>query len=162
MVAVRTDSLSRRARRPVRQRAYGFANQREIERHCRSGRALSGDQGADELVFYDIDQPPAPNDAASSWLGGKVAEGAQSTFRCCSRRHSEVAYRTRGSACRGRTRISVNSPALERPDLSRAGRCVWLECVVMRVSTRSRKRGELRSTQYNRRRPDNMVDPAPR
>ena len=93
-------------------------------------------QGADELVFYDITASPEGRTVDRSWVSN-VAECLNIPFSVAggirSIRDAEEVLN------RGADKISVNSPALQRPDLidELAGR-FGSQCVVLGVDSHER------------------------
>jgi cyclase len=87
------------------------------------------DEGADELVFYDIGASPGARDVDVDWVG-RVARLVDIPFcvaggiRCV-----EQARRVLGA---GADKISVNTPALERPALvAELAEAFGVQCVVV-------------------------------
>ena len=72
------------------------------------------DEGADELVFYDISASPEGRTVDRSWIM-RVARILDIPF-CVAGGIRSVAQAEEILAC-GAEKISVNSPALERPEL---------------------------------------------
>lgn len=113
------------------------------------------DQGADELVFYDITASPQRRSVEVGWVE-KVAEAIDIPF-CVAGGIRDVAT-ARAVLHAGADKISVNSPALERPDLiSELADAFGSQCVVIGIDS-IRENGKLRVRQYTGD-PDNMVDP---
>lgn len=97
------------------------------------------DEGADELVFYDITASPQGRSVDRSWIA-KVGEVLDIPF--C------VAGGIRGIAdaeeilASGAEKVSVNSPALERPDLiDELARRFGSQCVVVGVDSQQGEGG---------------------
>jgi cyclase len=91
------------------------------------------DEGADELVFYDIGASPGARDVDVDWVG-RVARLVDIPFcvaggiRCV-----EHARRVLGA---GADKISVNTPALERPALvAELAEAFGVQCVVVGVDS---------------------------
>ena len=113
------------------------------------------DEGADELVFYDITASPQQRSVDVAWIG-KVAEAIDIPF-CVAGGIRDVAT-ARAVLHAGADKVSVNSPALERPALiSELADAFGSQCVVVGVDS-IREDGHLRVRQYTGD-PDNMVDP---
>lgn len=113
------------------------------------------DAGADELVFYDITASPQGRSVDVGWVE-RVAEAIDIPF-CVAGGIRDVAT-ARAVLHAGADKISVNSPALERPELiSELAEAFGSQCVVVGID--SIREGEnLRVRQYTGD-PDNMVDP---
>ncbi len=92
------------------------------------------DEGADELVFYDITASPQGRSVASGWVEAVAAEIDIPFCVAGGIRDVETAERTLNA---GADKISINSPALESPDLidSLAAR-FGTQCVVVGVDSR--------------------------
>jgi imidazole glycerol-phosphate synthase subunit HisF len=113
------------------------------------------DEGADELVFYDITASPQRRSVDVAWVE-KVAEAIDIPF-CVAGGIRDVAT-ARAVLHAGADKISVNSPALERPELiSELAEAFGSQCVVIGIDS-IREQGRLRVRQYTGD-PDNMVDP---
>ena len=113
------------------------------------------DQGADELVFYDITASPQRRSVDVDWIA-RVAEAIDIPF-CVAGGIRDVAT-ARAVLHAGADKISVNSPALERPDLiAELADAFGSQCVVAGIDS-IRENGEFRVRQYTGD-PDNMVDP---
>jgi len=112
-------------------------------------------EGADELVFYDITASPQRRSVDTSWVE-RVAEAIDIPFCVAGGIRDVVTARAVLHA--GADKVSVNSPALERPDLiSELADAFGSQCVVIGID--SIRDGEvLRVRQYTGD-PDNMVDP---
>ncbi len=113
------------------------------------------DAGADELVFYDITASPQRRSVEIEWVE-RVAGAIDIPFCVAGGiRNVETA---RSVLHAGADKISVNSPALERPELiSELAEAFGSQCVVAGID--SIREGEsLRVRQYTGD-PDNMVDP---
>ncbi|AKS43348.1 imidazole glycerol phosphate synthase subunit HisF [Wenzhouxiangella marina] len=113
------------------------------------------DAGADELVFYDITASPQGRSVDVGWVE-RVAEAIDIPFCVAGGIRDVVTARAVLHA--GADKISVNSPALERPELiSELAEAFGSQCVVVGID--SIREGEtLRVRQYTGD-PDNMVDP---
>lgn len=103
------------------------------------------DDGADELVFYDITASPQGRSADPEWVR-RVACHLDIPF-CVAGGIRSVADAERILHA-GADKISVNSPALERPELiSELAQVFGVQCVVVGVDSQS-VAGELRVHQY--------------
>ncbi|MFA6229471.1 MAG: imidazole glycerol phosphate synthase subunit HisF [Rhodanobacter sp.] len=104
------------------------------------------DEGADELVFYDITASPEGRSVDRSWVERVaqvidipfcVAGGIRSVDEACAVLHA------------GADKISVNSPALERPELiDELAAAFGVQCVVVGVDSLADADGEWRVRQY--------------
>ncbi len=113
------------------------------------------DAGADELVFYDITASPQRRSVDVAWVE-RVAAAIDIPF-CVAGGIRDVATARRVLHA-GADKISVNSPALERPVLiSELAEAFGSQCVVAGIDS-VRDNGALRVRQYTGD-PDNMVDP---
>jgi len=113
------------------------------------------DEGADELVFYDITASPQRRSVEVGWVE-QVAEAIDIPF-CVAGGIRDVAT-ARAVLRAGADKISVNSPALERPELiSELAEAFGSQCVVVGIDS-IRDGEQLRVRQYTGD-PDNMVDP---
>lgn len=113
------------------------------------------DHGADELVFYDITASPQRRSVDLAWIE-KVAAAIDIPF-CVAGGIRDVAT-ARAVLQAGADKISVNSPALERPELiSELADAFGSQCVVVGIDS-IRDGAALRVRQYTGD-PDNMVDP---
>ncbi len=103
------------------------------------------DEGADELVFYDISASPEGRVADADWVR-RVAHSLDIPFCVAGGiRSVEDARRILYS---GADKISVNSPALERPELiDELADAFGVQCVVVGVDSQ-RIEGEWRVHQY--------------
>jgi len=113
------------------------------------------DQGADELVFYDITASPEARSVEVEWVE-RVAERIDIPFAVAG--GIRDAERARAVLHAGADKISVNTPALKRPELVRElADAFGSQCVVIGVdSIRERGRYRLRANTGD---PDNMIDP---
>jgi cyclase len=103
------------------------------------------DEGADELVFYDISASAEGRSLDLSWVR-RIAEVIDIPFAVAG------GIRTRDSAAAcldaGADKVSVNSPALERPDLiDELARSFGAQCVVLGVDS-FEDGGDYRVKQY--------------
>lgn len=113
------------------------------------------DAGADELVFYDITASPERRRVDVVWVE-KAARELDIPF-CVAGGIRDVAA-ARAVLVAGADKISVNSPALERPQLvSELSDAFGSQCVVVGVDS-LRENGRYRVRQYTGD-PDNMSDP---
>jgi len=113
------------------------------------------DEGADELVFYDITASPQRRSVDVAWVE-KVAAAIDIPFCVAGGIRDVDTARTVLHA--GADKVSVNSPALERPELiSELAEAFGSQCVVVGVDS-IREGAQLRVRQYTGD-PDNMVDP---
>ena len=93
------------------------------------------DEGADELVFYDISASPAGRSVDRSWIT-RVARTLDIPF-CVAGGIRSVEQAEEILAC-GAEKISVNSPALERPELiDELSRRFGAQCVVVGVDSQT-------------------------
>jgi imidazole glycerol-phosphate synthase subunit HisF len=91
------------------------------------------DEGADELVFYDISASAEDRSLDTAWVR-RVAEVIDIPFSVA----GGVRSRDQAAAClaNGADKVSINSPALERPDLiEELARDFGSQCVVLGVDT---------------------------
>ncbi len=103
------------------------------------------DEGADELVFYDITASPEGRAADPDWVR-RVARHLDIPF-CVAGGIRSVADAERILHA-GADKISVNSPALERPELiSELAQAFGVQCVVVGIDSQLVE-GELRVHQY--------------
>ncbi len=97
------------------------------------------EEGADELVFYDISASPEGRSIDRSWVK-RVARTLDIPF-CVAGGIRSVAQAEEVLAS-GAEKISVNSPALERPDLIDAlSERFGAQCVVVGVDSQSFEHG---------------------
>ncbi len=97
------------------------------------------DEGADELVFYDISASPEGRSVDSSWVT-RVARTLDIPF-CVAGGIRSVEQAEQILAC-GAEKISVNSPALEQPELIDAlSERFGSQCVVVGVDSQTQGRG---------------------
>ncbi|MGB0513214.1 MAG: imidazole glycerol phosphate synthase subunit HisF [Wenzhouxiangellaceae bacterium] len=113
------------------------------------------DQGADELVFYDITASPEARSVDVGWVE-RVAAEIDIPFTVAG--GIRDVDRARAVLHAGADKISVNSPALHRPELVRElADAFGGQCVVIGIdSIRERGRYRLRANTGD---PDNMTDP---
>lgn len=97
------------------------------------------DQGADELVFYDIAASPEGRSVARGWVTA-VAEVLDIPF-CVAGGIRSVAD-AEGTLHAGADKVSVNSPALENPTLiDLLSRHFGSQCVVVGIDSRRTPEG---------------------
>ncbi len=104
------------------------------------------DQGADELVFYDITASPQGRSVDRGWVE-RVARVLDIPFCVAGgiRRVNEA----RAVLHAGADKISVNSPALERADLiDELAEAFGVQCVVVGIDSLRDEDGEWRVRQY--------------
>ncbi len=105
------------------------------------------DQGADELVFYDITASPEGRRVDRAWVE-RVARVLDIPF-CVAGGIRQVAA-AREILQAGADKISINSPALERPGLiSELAAAFGVQCVVVGIDSRRDPDGEWRVRQYS-------------
>jgi imidazole glycerol-phosphate synthase subunit HisF len=103
------------------------------------------DEGADELVFYDISASPEGRVADANWVR-RVADTLDIPF--CVAGGIRSVDDARRILYSGADKISVNSPALERPELiDELADAFGVQCVVVGVDSQ-RVDGEWRVHQY--------------
>jgi len=113
------------------------------------------DEGADELVFYDITASPQRRSVDTGWVE-RVAAAIDIPF-CVAGGIRDV-LTARAVLHAGADKVSVNSPALERPELiSELADAFGSQCVVIGIDS-IRDGEKMRVRQYTGD-PDNMVDP---
>ena len=104
------------------------------------------DQGADELVFYDITASPENRSVDCAWVR-RVARLIDIPF--CVAGGIRTVEEARAVLNAGADKISVNSPALERPGLiSELARDFGVQCVVVGIDSLRDGDGEWRVRQY--------------
>lgn len=104
------------------------------------------DAGADELVFYDIAASPAGRAVDVTWVE-RVARALDIPFCVAGGIRSVEAARAVLAA--GADKISINSPALERPGLiDELAGAFGVQCVVVGVDSLRDADGEWRVRQY--------------
>jgi cyclase len=97
------------------------------------------DEGADELVFYDISASIEGRSVDRRWIL-RVARGLDIPF-CVAGGIRSVAQAEEILAC-GAEKISVNSPALERPELiDELSRRFGAQCIVVGVDSQTSPQG---------------------
>ncbi len=104
------------------------------------------DEGADELVFYDITASPEGRRVARAWVE-RVARVLDIPF-CVAGGIRQVGE-AREILHAGADKISVNSPALERPELiGELAEAFGVQCVVVGIDSLREADGEWRVRQY--------------
>ncbi|MGX6647823.1 imidazole glycerol phosphate synthase subunit HisF [Maricaulaceae bacterium MS644] len=92
------------------------------------------EEGADELVFYDISASPQSRTVEPEWVG-RVAQAINIPFCVAGGIRSVDDARARLFA--GADKISINTPALENPDLvDTLAREFGTQCVVVGIDSR--------------------------
>jgi len=105
------------------------------------------DEGADELVFYDITASPEGRSVDRRWVE-RVARLIDIPF--CVAGGIRSVEDARAILHAGADKISVNSPALERPDLiAELADAFGVQCVVVGVDSLRDADGEWRVRQYS-------------
>ena len=97
------------------------------------------DEGADELVFYDIGASPEGRSLDLGWVR-RIARVIDIPFTVA----GGIRSRDRAAACldAGADKISINSPALERPELiEEIARDFGSQCVVVGVDSLAAEAG---------------------
>jgi cyclase len=104
------------------------------------------DEGADELVFYDITASPESRSADRSWVE-RVARVIDIPF--CVAGGIRNVEDARVLLYAGADKISVNTPALERPGLiGELAAAFGVQCVVVGIDSLRDEDGEWRVRQY--------------
>jgi cyclase len=104
------------------------------------------DEGADELVFYDITASPEGRSVDRGWVE-RVARIIDIPF--CVAGGIRSVEDARAVLNAGADKISVNSPALERPELiNELAAAFGVQCVVVGVDSLRDADGEWRVRQY--------------
>ena len=104
------------------------------------------DEGADELVFYDITASPEGRSVDRGWVE-RVAQVIDIPF--CVAGGIRSVDEARAVLHAGADKISVNSPALERPELiDELAAAFGVQCVVVGVDSLADADGEWRVRQY--------------
>ena len=105
------------------------------------------DAGADELVFYDITASPQGRAVERAWVE-RVARLIDIPF--CVAGGIRSVEEARAILYAGADKISVNSPALERPGLiDELSAAFGVQCVVVGIDSRRDADGEWRVHQYS-------------
>lgn len=104
------------------------------------------DEGADELVFYDITASPEGRSVDRGWVE-RVARAIDIPF--CVAGGIRSVGEARAVLHAGADKISVNSPALERPELiNELAAAFGVQCVVVGVDSLRDADGQWRVRQY--------------
>lgn len=104
------------------------------------------DEGADELVFYDITASPEGRSVDHGWVE-RVARVIDIPF--CVAGGIRSVSEAREVLHAGADKISVNSPALERPELvNELAAAFGVQCVVVGIDSLRDADGEWRVRQY--------------
>jgi cyclase len=104
------------------------------------------DEGADELVFYDITASPQARSVDRGWVE-RVAKVIDIPF--CVAGGIRNVEQAREVLYAGADKISVNSPALERPELiGELAAAFGVQCVVVGIDSLRDADGEWRVRQY--------------
>jgi cyclase len=104
------------------------------------------DEGADELVFYDITASPQGRSVDRDWVA-RVARVIDIPF--CVAGGIRSVDDARAVLHAGADKVSVNSPALERPELiDELAEAFGVQCVVVGVDSLRDDDGEWRVRQY--------------
>lgn len=105
------------------------------------------DEGADELVFYDITASPEGRSVDRGWVE-KVARAIDIPF--CVAGGIRSVEEARAVLHAGADKISVNSPALEQPELiDELAAAFGVQCVVIGIDSLRDADGEWRVRQYS-------------
>ena len=105
------------------------------------------DDGADELVFYDITASPQGRSVDRAWVE-RVAKTIDIPF--CVAGGIRSVEDARAVLWAGADKISINSPALERPALvSELAEAFGVQCVVVGIDSLRDADGEWRVRQYS-------------
>lgn len=104
------------------------------------------DEGADELVFYDITASPQGRSVDRGWVE-KVARAIDIPF--CVAGGIRSVEEARAVLHAGADKISINSPALERPELiDELADAFGVQCVVVGIDSLLDEDGNWRVRQY--------------
>jgi cyclase len=104
------------------------------------------DEGADELVFYDITASPEGRSVDRAWVE-RVARAIDIPF--CVAGGIRSVEEARAVLHAGADKVSVNSPALERPGLiDELAAAFGVQCVVVGIDSLRDADGEWRVRQY--------------
>ena len=105
------------------------------------------DEGADELVFYDITASPEGRSVERAWVE-RVARIIDIPF--CVAGGIRSVNDARAVLWAGADKLSVNSPALERPALiTELAEAFGVQCVVVGIDSLRDEDGEWRVRQYS-------------
>ncbi len=97
------------------------------------------DEGADELVFYDITASPSGRTVAGDWIG-RIAAVLDIPF-CVAGGIRSVAE-AEAALNAGAEKVSVNTPALQRPELiDELARRFGSQCVVVGIDSQASAQG---------------------
>ncbi len=114
------------------------------------------DQGADELVFYDIGASPQGRAVDPAWVG-RVARVLDIPF--CVAGGIRGVGEARAVLNAGADKVSINTPAIERPALiAELADAFGTQCVVVGIDSRCDADGEWRVRAYSGD-PDAMQSP---
>lgn len=104
------------------------------------------DEGADELVFYDITASPEGRSADRGWVE-RVARAIDIPF--CVAGGIRTVDEARVLLHAGADKVSVNTPALERPELiGELAEAFGVQCVVVGIDSLRDEDGEWRVRRY--------------
>lgn len=104
------------------------------------------DEGADELVFYDITASPEGRSADRNWVE-RIARALDIPF--CVAGGIRNTQDARALLHAGADKVSINTPALERPDLiDELAAAFGVQCVVVGIDSLRDADGEWRVRQY--------------
>lgn len=104
------------------------------------------DAGADELVFYDISASPDGRTVDRAWVE-RVARHLDIPF--CVAGGIRGVEQARNVLHAGADKVSINSPALERPELvSELAEAFGVQCVVVGIDSLRDEDGQWRVRQY--------------
>lgn len=104
------------------------------------------DEGADELVFYDITASPEGRSADRAWVE-RVARVIDIPF--CVAGGIRTVEDARVLLHAGADKVSINTPALERPELiSELAESFGVQCVVVGIDSLRDEDGEWRVRRY--------------
>jgi cyclase len=105
------------------------------------------DEGADELVFYDITASPERRSVDRAWIE-RIARLIDIPF--CVAGGIRSVEEARAVLAAGADKISINSPALERPELiGELADAFGVQCVVIGVDSLKDADGQWRVRQYS-------------
>ena len=131
-----------------------FRNHRDMGDIVERAQAYR-DQGADELVFYDITASPQARSVDTGWIS-RIAAEIDIPFSVAGGIDSIESARQILHA--GADKISINTPALNRPELIRElADAFGSQCIVIGID--SLRVGDNFRLRANTGDPDNMTDP---